>query len=159
MRQRVSFRCFLRQLLVWLVSRFVGRLRICSTINTAYLALFLVACTQLCNPLCRLVGPSVTLLFRRFRVVFGQRPRRGRSPVEHWENLSVRTSVPPPSPILRALSPLGPKSKLYGPNPNKMVQIRPKLAKSWQNGLGPGKMGLIWLENLNSGLSYFILAP
>ena len=40
---------------------------------------------------------------------FGQRPRRGRSPVEHRGNLSVRPYVrPPPSPILRASSPLGP---------------------------------------------------
>ena len=69
----------------------------------------------------------------------------------------VRPSIPPAPPS--ASSPLGPKSKLYGPNPSKMVQIRPNLAKSRQNGLRPGKMGLIWLENLNSGLSSIILAP
>ena len=91
--------------------------------------------------------------------LFGQRPRRGRSPVEHRGNLSVRPYVRPPPTPPSASYPLGPKSKLYGPNPSKMVQIRPKLAKSRQNGLRPGKMGLIWLENLNSGLSSIILAP
>ena len=52
---------------------------------------------------------------------------------------SVRPYVRPPHPILRALSPLGPKSKQNSPNPSKMV--------------------LIWLENLNSGLNSIILAP
>ena len=42
---------------------------------------------------------------------------------EHRGNLSVRTSIrpsvsPPLCPTLRALSPLGPKSKLYGLNPS-----------------------------------------
>ena len=90
-------------------------------------------------------------------LAFGQRPRRGRSPVNTGKICpSVHLS---PLPHPQGLSPLGPKSKLYGPNPSKMVQICPKLAKSRQNGLRPGKMGLIWLENLNSGLSSIILAP
>ena len=33
-------------------------------------------------------------------LLFGQRPRRGRSPVEHRGNLSVRTSVRPSPPQL-----------------------------------------------------------
>ena len=66
--------------------------------------------------------------FMSLFLVFGQRPRRGRSPVEHRGNLSVRTSVrtSPPCPILRALSPSGPSLTLIlpnSPNPSNMAQI------------------------------------
>ena len=72
----------------------------------------------------------LSFLFSSF---FGQRPRRGRSPVEHRGNLSVRTYVPPP-PVsnlsLKAQIPaLWPKSQPYGPNPSLKAQIlalRPK---------------------------------
>merc|ERR1712121_164927 len=68
-------------------------------------------------------------------LVFGQRPRRGRSPVEHRGNLSVRPSVrtsvrasirTSPHPILRALSPLRPiltQILQNSPNPSNMAQI------------------------------------
>ena len=61
---------------------------------------FLVTCYATLHPAMsvhRSVGP-----------LFGQRPRRGRSPVKHRGDLYVRTYVHPPSrPILRALSPSG----------------------------------------------------
>ena len=79
----------------------------------------------------------------------------GRSPVEHRGNLSIRTSVPLPLHPQGFVS-FGAQIQTVWP---KSEQNGPKLAKSRQNGLRPGKMGLIWLENLNSGLSSIILAP
>ena len=73
---------------------------------------------------------------------FGQRPRRGRSPVEHRGNLSVRTSIrpsvrPPPQPHPQGFVSFGaqiqtvwPKSRQNGLIPGKMAQIQAKWAKS-----------------------------
>ena len=74
---------------------------------------------------------------------FGQRPQRGRSPVEHRGNLSVRPSVrpSPPQPHPQGFVSFGaqiqavwPKSKQNGPNLGKMGQIQAKWPKSRQNG-------------------------
>ena len=69
-------------------------------------------------------------VFKGGILLFGQRPRRGRSPVEHRGNLSVRpsvrTSVRPSPPFLRASSPSGPiltQILLNSPNPSNMAQI------------------------------------
>ena len=87
---------------------------------------------------------TITILYPSI-ALFGQRPRRGRSPVEHRGNLSVRTSVrpyvrmyvPPPQPhpqgfvSFRAqIQTVWPKSKQNGPNPGNMAQIQAKWAKS-----------------------------
>ena len=83
------------------------------------------------------------------RKLFGQRPRRGRSPVEHRGNLSVRPyvrpSVPPPPHSQGFVS--------FG------AQIQAKWPKSKQNGPNPSKLAKFWLENLNFGQNSIILAP
>merc|ERR1712121_522024 len=61
-------------------------------------------------------------------LVFGQRPRRGRSPVEHRGNLSVR-----PFCQIARIQAIWPKSKQNDPNPSIMGQIQAKWPKSGQN--------------------------
>ena len=88
--------------------------------------------------------------------LFGQQPRRGQNPVIQGESvcpsipLQVRTSVRlyvhPPVPHPQGLVSFG-------------AQIQTVWPKSKQNSPNPSKIIKIWLENLNSGLSSFILAP
>ena len=109
------------------------------------------------------VCPSVRRSIRRsvtLRFFFGQRPRRGRSPVEHRGNLSVRpyvrTSVHLPHPkgfvsFGAKIQTVWPKSKQNGLNPGKMGQIQAKWAKSRQNGPNLARKPEFWPEFYHFG--------